>query len=258
MPFRFKFPTFGSIVFMLMFCAFVAVFGLSGPRPYSERRPDDFVLSEEMPISIGHGILGNLSASTEPVDILVERQAHFRIPRNYLYTISPDRRERSVSIQLVTLFPAFEGVTVDGDNGRTIREGDKNLSWKNMPNIVWIYSTTQIFDPEHDPNTIVFSAEENQPNTQGQYGLLKSLKKSDIGQNVYFLRPVQNKEGYVVFCPTDSSIARVAQPDCHVYFRISPRIVIQYQFHRDLLPHWQAIHEKITSLIQSFIVQDGK
>jgi hypothetical protein len=63
------------------------------------------VLSEETPISIGHGIVDNLSKSSELVDVLVESELHFRVPRNYISDIDADPHTRSVTLVMVTLFP---------------------------------------------------------------------------------------------------------------------------------------------------------
>jgi hypothetical protein len=217
---------------------------------YSEKRLGNFVLSEETPISIGHGVTG-LSASTELVDILVEREAHFRVPRNYIQSIIANAHARSVMLVLVTLFPDFAGATVDGARG-TLPENLTRLWWDNYPNLIRILSTTKPFSVEHDGNTIVFTAEEHEPDSPWKYGLLKSKKRSHALTDVYFVRPGAEYSGYVVYCSTEGI------GPCNIDLRLSERLVIQYQFHKSLLPHWQEIHQKVSALIESFIVKGEK
>jgi hypothetical protein len=70
-------------------------------------------------------------------------------------------------------------------------------------------------------------------------------------QNVYFKRPVGGDPGFVVYCGNEKDPIQ----DCLVYVRVSDDLVLRYQYHSELLPQWQEIHDKVSRLIQSFIVK---
>lgn len=220
----------------------------STPYQYTEQRPDNFVLSEETPISIGHGILGYMTTSTEPVDIL-SYGMHFRIPRNYIYTILDNTRDHAVDFQLQTLYPDFAGAKDEA----TIKTQIGTQNWQASMNQIVIYEDAQPDYPTGiNQNTYVFAAEANEPDHLWKYGLLKSSKPSPAhGQDIYFQRPTKKSRGIVISCDKDDNTG------CSVSVSVSSRIMITYQYHPELLSHWQEINEGVTKLIQSFIIKEN-
>lgn len=241
-----------SLIFCLVALAGTDFILPSNSTEYSEKRSDSFVLSEDTPTSIGHGIVDNLSESTDLVDVLVERELHFRVPRNYISDIDANAHTRSVTLVLVTLFPLFAGVSADGDHGKTLTENHKPLWWNNYPNLIRMVTTTMPFSVEHDPNTVVFNAEEHEPDVPWKYGLLKSEKRSWALADVYFKRPQEDDPGYMVSC------SRNGVGPCDVSLQLSNDVILQYQFHQSLLPQWREIHQKVSALVESFIISGSK
>jgi len=213
-------------------------------------RPANFVLSEETPISIGHGIIGNLSTSAEPVDIL-SYGVHFRIPRNYIETILHNARDRTVDFKLVTLFPDFAGVQNGAEPGKLTKE-NRIWRWPYSPSLVKIYTDGGELGKKYNRDyfKFVFDAEANEPDHPWQYGLLKSTKSAAArNEDVYFQRPTATNDGFVLFCDRNNADVR----GCRARIRVSDVLILQYQFHRELVPYWQEINQKIRYLVQSFV-----
>jgi hypothetical protein len=222
---------------------------------YTEKRPDNFVLSEETPVSIGHGIWGNLSTSTEPVEVL-SYGVHFRIPRNYLENILDNSKDHMVDFALVTLYPDFNGVQSGAEGGK-LTEANKIWRWKFSPNLINIATVGGDLGKKRnaDYNTEVFKSEEGEPDHPWQYNLLKSTKSNAaILQEVYFQHPTQNNSGTVLFCSKETDVIQ----ECLIYIRVSDNLILRCQFHKELLPHWQEINQKVTKLVQSFIITKEK
>jgi hypothetical protein len=220
----------------------------------AENRPKNFVLSEDTPISIGHGI-AELSTNTEPVDIL-SYGVHFRIPRYYIETILHNSRERIVDFVLLTLFPEFDGVRSGAEPGR-LTEENKIWRWATSPNLVRIATiggelgNKQLGD--HDAR--VLAAEEHEADHPWQYGLLKASKSvAAQNQDVYFQRPTATYSGFVLTCDRKDTGWR----GCRVNIRVSDDLILRYQFHPALIPHWQEINQKMSALLRSFVVKKGQ
>jgi hypothetical protein len=225
---------------------------VASAETYTEKRPDNFVLSEGTPVSIGHNIFFNHSISTEPVDIL-SYGVHFRIPRNYIETIRHSARDRVVDFVLVTLFPDFEGVQSGAESGKLTDE-NKIWRWKNSPNLFRILTVGGDVGKNKtaDVNENVFNAEKNQPDLPWQFGLLKSsnsLAASNL--DVYFQRKTDTTSGFVLFCHRNFADAL----GCWARIRVSDDLMVEYQFHRELVPRWKEIHERMSALIQSFVIK---
>lgn len=219
--------------------------------PYTEKRPENFVLSEETPISIGHGVIGR-SLSTEPVDIL-SSGTHFRIPRNYIEMLLHNKRDGTVNFTLVTLFPDFKGVQSGAEDGK-LTEENKIWRWMLSPNLVEMITIGDALGKksENDYNTEVFNSESGETHQPWKYGLLKSKKSLNATlQDVYFQLPTKTSKGHVIFCDKDDELKR-----CQVYIRASDGLLILLRYHRELLPHWQEIDSRATQLINSFIVKE--
>jgi len=232
---------------------FACILFIHRSHTYSEERPQNFVLSEETPISTGHGLIGR-SVSTAPIDML-SYGIHFRVPRNYIEVAIHDERDHSLYFKLFTLYPDFRGADSERTTMR-LTEADKLWIWGSSPNMIYIITdggATGRFSTEHDPNTVVFTAEANQPDHPWKYGLLEDLARDHPISDVYFQRPGRNTQGYMVSC------ANTRELDvCDVFMRISSELIIRYQFHRALLPHWKEIDERVSRLVQSFIIKGDK
>jgi hypothetical protein len=220
---------------------------------HSEKGSDDFVLSEETPISTGHGFAGT-SASTEPVDIL-SYGVHFRIPRNHIDAALHNVRDRTMDFSLLALYPDLIGADVSRGEGR-VTEREKVWISGSSPNLITIYTVGGEIggNTKHDFNRSVFDKEANEPDHPWKFGLLQSLKESSAFSDIYFQRPDKDGPGYVVSYLHGKGTTEW----CEVEIRVSPKLLMLYRFSPSLLPHWQDIHQKVERLIQSFIVKGDR
>jgi hypothetical protein len=248
-----------STVLFSAITTFGLTFGIAMTEPaladtaYTEKESAKFVLSEETPISIGHGWTG-IVADAKPVDML-SYGVHFHIPRNYIELVLQDKRDRTLDFRLVTLYPDMIGSTVTRGVGR-LTEADKVWIEGSSPDLISIATVGGDIGKAKNGgyNAPVFTSEEQVPDQPWRYGLLRSTKSmAAISQDVYFQRPTASYPGFVVFCDRDGDM-----PMCRVRVRVSDDLLLQYEYHKELLPHWQTIAQKITNLIQSFIVKKEK
>lgn len=211
-------------------------------------------LTEDNPVSV-HEFIYHIKPDTEPVGILM-KDVTFSIPRNYLESLYRWRPDSPVTFKILTFYPDFAGSRVEDVGAGRMTEQTKIWRFGLSPNLIEIVGRGRKDREEdkHNPTEIVFTAEANEPDLPWKYGLLKSTK-SPAAQvlDIYFQRPSANNPGIVIFCPNRN-------PDddpmgCEVYMRITPHVEMFYHFHPRLMPHWQEINQKVTHLIQSFIVK---
>jgi hypothetical protein len=214
-------------------------------------------LTEDNPVSV-HEFIYHIKPDTEPVGILM-KDVTFSIPRNYLASLYKVRPYTPVSFTVMTFYPDFAGSKVEDEGAGRMTEQMKIWRFGLSPNLIEIVGLGHD-DPEQDrnnPNEIVFKAESNGPDYPWKYGLLKSTKSPAAKvEDIYFQRPSASDPGAVIFCPNrnpdDDAVG------CKVYMRITPHVEIYYHFHPQLMPHWQEINQKVTRLVQSFIVKKEK
>lgn len=212
-------------------------------------------LDKEHPTTV-HQFIYHIKRDPAPVGILIN-DVTFSIPRYYLSSLYTLRPYLPVMFSILTFYPDFAGATTEDDGAAVFPQSKewryRKWKWLDSPNLIEIEGLAEYLPPGKTRNGIVFEAEKNEPDHPWEYGLLKSTKSlSSRVQDVYFERPGKGDSGYVAFCGTNEL------QECDVYMPISTKVYIQYKFHRDLLPHWQEIHQKVSRLIQSFIVKKEK
>ena len=219
-----------------------------------EKAPDNFVLSVDTPISLPNCSSG-LSNKTYPIDIL-SYGVHFRIPRNYIDGILSDA-QKNVIFNLLLRYPDFVGVTGKIDDTIKVTPNNAKWNWGISHDIIHGTAVGGELGKKSvsDYNSSILLAEANEPDQLAEYGLSKSTKTvMSISQDVYFKRPSKESVGFVAFCDRPQDVLH----QCRSYIRVSDNLLIMYQYHRELLPHWQEMHQKITQLIQSFVVKEEK
>jgi hypothetical protein len=242
---------------MRAFCVLLLFMAL--PVPSSATDSDyvpPHVLTEEQPTSV-HQFSYHIKPDTDPVSFLM-KGVTFRVPRNYLamlFKYFPF--DAAVTFKIMTFYPDFAGSDTEDDGAAVFPQTKewryRKWEWIESPNLV-VIDGLAFNDPEQQrQNRLVFEAEANEPDHRWKYGLLLSTKspgaKIPTQLSVYFVRPSQTQDGVVLFCSTNDVLG------CQVHVSITPHVWIIYKFHAALLPHWQEIHQHVTSLIKSFITK---
>jgi hypothetical protein len=207
------------------------------------------MLTEEHPSTV-HTFIYYVVPDTTPVSFLI-KDVVFRVPRNYLASLYKVASYTPLHFRIMTFYPDFAGSKMK-DEGLKLTEENKIWQWKLSPNLIDILGLGHDDPKQSRQNAIVFEAERDEPNHPWKYGLLRSTQSRagrSKNEDVYFQRPTATEPGIVIFCN------RLYNTECQVHIHLTPHMELVYQYHRELLPHWQEIHQKVTSLVQSFIVK---
>jgi hypothetical protein len=210
---------------------------------------EQHALDEEHPTTVQQFVL-HIKPSTESVGILIN-DVTFSIPRNYLASLYKVRPYSPVTFTAMTFYPDFAGATMEYEGliaGKRT-EQDNIWEWKFSPNLIVIHGRPDSLPAGMTRNGNIYGVETNEPDHPWKYGLLKSYKLSSNISDIYFTRPNSTSSGYMVSCINNELEI------CDVYIQITHNVLINYQFHRELLAHWQKIDQNVNSLIQSFIMK---
>ncbi len=207
-------------------------------------------LTEQNPITIDPaggkaGFVGLPSADTTTYYARYNKDIYFKFPRNYLFQLSNITYGHSkpvVTFLAEMFYPDFKGATPE-----TVKQFDFR-SWAKSPNIIRIMGPFTSFAKI---NSNMLERESHAKNLETEYGLMKD-SHSRLGPktDVYFTDdPTFGK--IILTCNTDSDAYGVPTPTCLVYVNLNDDLVYQYEYRRELLPHWREIHEHVTDFINS-------
>lgn len=197
-----------------------------------------FTVDPAMP----HGFLQLPSTDTTPFYIRYNKDIYFTIPRNYLLQLTNIRYGHGapeVVFSAEMLYPSFAGATTE-----TLQQFDFR-SWTQSPDII------RIVGPFHDnghSNTNILSKEHDTEQHEVEYGLMK-VTHHPIGMvaDAYFSNDPELGPVVIVCTPPNSD----GLPICNVQVNITDAYKLTYQYHRDLLPEWRQIHERVLDFINS-------
>ncbi len=187
-----------------------------------------------------------LSENTYPVDLDIARHKMV-IPRNYIGSAWFD--DGSLALQLFTIYPSFEGVTLD--NFKEIRFS----VGKKTPNVVQITRLTEFAAGRPFKASVSRAAREFGMKTDVD-GLVMVKEGFDNWQILarngysYYVGKLDVPENDVIItCSEEIMNLR----NCNVDMELANNLIFQYEFYFSQLKNWKLIHKGLMTLLTGFL-----